>query len=64
MPAKSYLGLHKKELKMIKILKWPNFVKVIKKKSPYSYFKERQLQEMLQFHFHKINYIDKNFNCD
>lgn len=27
-------------------------------------FEERQLQERLQFHFHKINNIDQNFNND
>lgn len=31
MPAKSYLRMYRKKLKMIKILKWPNFVKVITK---------------------------------
>lgn len=65
MPAKSFM--HRKKFKMMNIytiLKWPNFVKVIIKESPFSCFKERQLQETLHFHFRGINYIDQNFNCD
>lgn len=51
-----------KMMKIYKILKCPNFVKVSTKESPCSCFKGRQLQATLQFHFHKINYIDQNFN--
>lgn len=48
-----------KMMKIYKILKCPNFVKVSTMESPCSCFKERQLQATLQYHFHKINYIDR-----
>lgn len=51
-----------KMMKIYKILKCPNFVKVSTKESPCSWFKGRQLQATLQFHFHKINNIDQNYN--
>lgn len=52
MPAKSYLGMHRK--KLINILKSPNFVKVIKKKSPYSCLRSDNYRKGYSFTFIKL----------